>query len=70
MIYNEGAEMWVECDNEGFTQFAGFDTSKRDIVSSMGRWGWTFKDGKVLCPYCSEAAGLIAAHDNMFNNRR
>lgn len=67
MVYNDGPEIWCECDNDGFTQFAGFNTSKYDVVNSMGRLGWTFQK-KVLCPFCSEAAGLITPQQNMFNH--
>ena len=67
MVYTEKTETWACCDKCSFTEFAGFNASAAE-VRGMRREGWTFGK-KVLCPYCSEEAGLIKPQENWFSGR-
>lgn len=67
MVYTENHETWCECDNCRFTMFAGFNAGAHE-VRTYARDGWTFGK-KVLCPWCSEEAGLIKPGMNRYDRR-
>lgn len=49
-IKKSGPEVWAVCDKCTFSEFAGFDADKAQIMS-LTRWGWVFGK-RHICPEC------------------
>lgn len=51
MIYRNGSETWIKCDQCTFTEFIGFDALRPDAESMRNR-GWIV-GRRCICPECA-----------------